>query len=118
MAQDCQKAYTDSRQLDRFFNESNMVFLQVKKKKFSLFLGKYKKLNDQYCGPYRITKKINNQAYELLLPPHVKVYNAFHISLLTKYAPNANHILKDELFLVTKEGTFNITPKAILQTQN
>ena len=86
-----------------------MVFLRVKKKKSSLSLGKYKKSSARYCGPYKITKKINDQAYELLLPPHV------HISLLKKYIPDTNHILDDELSLVTQEGTLDITPEAVLQ---
>ena len=115
-AQDCQKAYAGARQSDRFFNEGDMVFLQVKKKKSSLSLGKYKKLSAWYCGPYTITKKINNQAYEVLLPPHVKIHNIFHISLLKKYVSDANHIFKDELSLITQEQTLDITPEAILQT--
>ena len=94
-----------------------MVFLRVRNKKSSLSLGKYKKLSARYCGPYRIIKKINDQAYELLIPPHVKVHNVFHISLLKRYVPDANHILDDELPLVTQEGTLNITPEAILQTR-
>ena len=94
-----------------------MVFLRVRKKKSSLSLCKYKKLSARYCGPYRITKKINDQAYELLLPPHVKVHNVFHISLLKRYVPDVNHILDDELPLVTQKGTLDITPEAILQTR-
>ena len=113
IAQDCQKAYADSKQLDRFFNKRDVVFLRFKKKS-SLSLGKYKKLSAQYCGPYNITKKINNQAYEYLLPPLVKEHSIFHISLLKKYVPNANNILKDELSLVTQERTLDITPQAIL----
>ena len=38
--QDRQKAYADTRQSDRFFNEGDMVFLRVRKKKSSLSLGK------------------------------------------------------------------------------
>ena len=58
-----------------------------------------------------------DKAYELSLPPHVKVHNVFHLSLLKRYVPNANHILKDELTLITKEGTLEITPKVVLQIQ-
>ena len=110
-AQDRQKAYADTTQSDRFFNEGDMAFLRVRQKKSSLSLGKYKKLSAWYCGPYRITKKINDQAYELFLPPHVKVHNVFHIILLKRYVPD------NELPLVTQEGTLDITPEAILQTR-
>ena len=93
-----------------------MVFLRVKPKRSSLSLGKYKKLSARYCGPYSITKRINNQAYKLLLPAHIKVHNVFHISLLKKYVPDANHIL-DELSLVSKDGTLDINPKSVLQSR-
>ena len=94
-----------------------MVFLKVKPKRSSLSSGKFKKLSARYCGPYVITKKINNQAYALLLPPHINVHNVFHVSLLKKYVLDANHILGDEIALVSKDGTLDISPKRILQTR-
>ena len=116
-AQDRQKAYADSKRSDRIFNEGDMVFLRVRPKRSSLSLGKYKKLSARYCGPYAVIKRVNNQAYELLLPPHIKVHNVFHISLLKKYVPDANHILDDELPLVSKDGTLDINPERVLQTR-
>ena len=114
-AQDRQKAYANSKRIDRVFEEGDMVFLRVKPKKSSLSLGKFKKLSARYCGPYVIIKKLNNQAYQLLLPPNVKVHNVFHVNLLKKYVPDANHILDDDLPLITKDGTLDITPERILQ---
>ena len=114
-AQDRQKQYADSRRSDRQFEEGDMVFIRVRPKRSSLSLGKYKKLSARYCGPYVILKKINDQAYELLLPPHVKVHNVFHVSLLKKYVPDENHILGDEMPLVSKDGTLDIQPDRILQ---
>ena len=116
MAQDRQNSYADSKRSDRIFNEGDMVFLRVKPKRSSLSLGKYKKLSARYCGPYTIIKRINNQAYELLLSAHIKVHNVFHISLLKKYVPDANHIL-DELPLVSKDGTLDINPERVLQSR-
>ena len=57
--------------------------------------------------------KLMNLSY----PPHIKVNNVFHISLLKKYVPDANHILDDELPLVSKDRTLNIAPKRVLQTR-
>ena len=82
-----------------------------------LALRKFKKLNVRYCGPYVITKKINDQAYELLLPPHIKVHNVFHVSLLKKYVPDANHILSDELPLGSNNGDLAITHKRVMQSR-
>ena len=94
-----------------------MVFLRVKRKRSSLSLGKYKKLSARYCGPYPITKKINDQAYELLLSEHLKVRNVSHVKLLKKYVLDPNHVFKDNQLQVTKEGVINLQPKAILQTR-
>ena len=94
-----------------------MVFLRVQPKHNSLSLGKYKKLSARYCGPYLITKKINDQSYELSLPPHIKIHNVFYINIPKKYVPDENHILGDELPLVTKEGTLDITLERILQSK-
>ena len=94
-----------------------MVFLKVKPKRSSLSLGKFKKLSARYCGPYVITKKISDQAYVLLLPPHIKVHNVFHVSLLKKYVPDANHILGDEVTLVSEDRTLDVSPERILQSR-
>ncbi|WMV32362.1 hypothetical protein MTR67_025747 [Solanum verrucosum] len=43
------------------------------------------KLSPQYIGPYRITKRIGNVAYELELPQELAVVHpVFHISMLKK----------------------------------
>ena len=80
-------------------------------------MGKYKKLSARYCGPFVITKKINQQDYKLLLPPHIKVHNVFHINLLKEYVLDANHILDDGLPLVSKDGILDITLERILQSR-
>ena len=102
---------------DREFEEGDMVFLKVKPKRSSLSLGKFKKLSARYCGPYVIIKKISDQAYALQLPPHIKVHNVFHVSLLKKYVPDASHILGDEITLVSEDRTLEISPERILQSR-
>lgn len=94
-----------------------MVFLRVRPKQSSLSLGKFKKLSARYCGPYVITKKINNQAYTLMLPPHNKVHNVFHVSLLKKYVPDESHILGHKIALVSKDVTLDVNLERILQTR-
>ncbi|WMV24936.1 hypothetical protein MTR67_018321 [Solanum verrucosum] len=47
--------------------------------------GKKGKLNPQYIGPYRISKRVGNVAYELELPQELAaVHPVFHISMLKK----------------------------------
>ena len=93
-----------------------MVFLKIIPKKSSLSLGKFRKLKPRYCGPYVIIDKINDQAYLLLLPKHLKVHNVFHVNLLKKYVPDPNHIFEDDQLQVTKDGVIDIQPETILQT--
>ena len=116
-AQDCQKSYADARRTLRVFKENDMVFLRICHKKSSLSLGKYKKLNTRYAGPFKIIKKVNDQAYKLELPSHIKVYNVFHVNLLKKYILDPNHIFIEDQLIVSKDNTFQIKPEAILQTR-
>ena len=62
-------------------------------------------------------KKISDQDYALLLLPHIKVHNVFHVSLLKKYVPDANHILGDEVNLVSEDRTLDVSPERILQSR-
>ena len=86
-AQDRQKSYADLKRSQRLFEVGDDVFLRIKPKRSSLSLGKYKKLSPRYCGPFKVIKKINDQAYKLQLPPKLKVHNVFHISLLKNMSP-------------------------------
>jgi len=46
------------------------------------------KLDAKYIGPYIITKKINDVAFQLDLPKSFRIHNVFHISKLEPYKPN------------------------------
>ena len=91
------------------------MFIRVKTKKSSLRLGKHKKLAYRYCGPFRVTKRIGEQAYELELPSHLHVHNVFHVSLLKQYIADSSHVLDhDDTILVTQEE-FQMEPERILE---
>ena len=47
------------------------------------------KLDYQRLGPYLITKQINEVAFQLDLPPHMRLHPVFHVSLLEPYASNS-----------------------------
>ena len=83
----------------------------------SLSLETYKKLSPRYCGPYTITNRINDQAYQLLLPPHLKVHNVFHVSLLKAYVPSPDHVLDDGQILMPSQGQLELEPEHILDTR-
>ena len=47
------------------------------------------KLDYQRLGPYLITKQINGVAFQLDLPPHMRLHPMFHVSLLEPYTSNS-----------------------------
>ena len=69
------------------------VLLKVKANKSSLKLGSYAKLAARFCGPFEILERIGPVAYMIALPASMSVHNVFHVSLLKKYIPNANHVI-------------------------
>lgn len=69
------------------------VFLKVKVNRSSLRLGNCSKLVARFCGPFEILERIGLVAYMLALAASMIVLNLFHISLLKKYIPDANHVI-------------------------
>ena len=45
-------------------------------------------------GPFEILSRIGQVAYQLALPPNLRVHNVFHISVLNKYVHDATHVVK------------------------
>ena len=61
------------------------VCIKVNPKKSTLRLGKYKKLAPRYGKAFEILAKVGPVAYELVLPPNIKVHNVSFVSLLKRY---------------------------------
>jgi hypothetical protein len=79
--------------MHREFKVGDHVFLKVKAKKGSLKLGNCSKLVARYCGLFEILERIGPVAYMIALPASMYVHNVFHVSLLKKYIPDANHVI-------------------------
>ena len=69
------------------------MFIKVRPKKSSLRLGSCAKLAPRYCDPFEILSRIGQVAYQLALPPNLRVHNVFHISILNKYVRDAIHVV-------------------------
>jgi hypothetical protein len=63
------------------FAIKDQVWLEAK----NLKIAGNQKLMPKWYGPYQIIKKINPIAYQLQLPPTMKIHNVFHIDLLSPY---------------------------------
>ena len=69
------------------------MFVKVKPRKSSFKLGICAKLASRYCGPFDILARVGLVAYQLALPPNLRIHNVFHISILKKYIHDATHVI-------------------------
>jgi hypothetical protein len=92
-AQERQKSYADKGRTHMEFKVGDHVFLKVRTNRSSLKLGNFSKLAARYCGPFEILERIDPVAYMIALPASMSVHNVFHVSLLKKHIPDANHVI-------------------------
>jgi len=74
------------------------------------------KLMPWYYGPFKISKKIGEVAYELELQAGSRVHNVFHVSRLKK-ALGHNVTPSVELPPLDEEGKLILVPEAIIDTR-
>ena len=77
----------------REFQVGEHMYIKLNTKKKSLILGKYSKLAPRYCRRFEILAKVGSVAYQLALPPTVKVHSVFQVSILKKYIRDATHVI-------------------------
>ncbi|MCO5546575.1 hypothetical protein L7F22_000004 [Adiantum nelumboides] len=93
IAQQKQKAAANKHRRALAFKENDWVLLKFPKARLRHTTGKnptghqkyYAKLAKRYYDPFQILKPINEMAYQLKLPKHWLIHNAFHVSLLKPY---------------------------------
>ena len=90
------------------------VYIKVKPNKISLRLGKYSELAPKYCRPFEILAKVGSVAYQLALPPNIKLHNVFHVSILKIYVHNFSHVIDWNVIQVELKGDFQVGPERIL----
>jgi hypothetical protein len=82
-AQETAKKYYDKRRKVQSFKEGQEVLLSAK----NIRVRKpCKKLTDRFLGPFKVVKRIGENAYQLELPERYgKLHSTFHVSLLEPY---------------------------------
>nr|GEX08949.1 putative reverse transcriptase domain-containing protein [Tanacetum cinerariifolium] len=84
-AHDRQKSYADLKRKSMEFQIRDRVMLKVSPWKGVVRLGKRRKLNPRYFGPFMVLDKIRTVVYKLELPQELsRVHNTFNVSNLKK----------------------------------
>ena len=107
------KKYYNQKRLKKLtFSERNMVYLATKN---IITKRLNKKLNYKYLRLYKVTKRISENNYQLDLPPKVRIYLIFYISLL-KDAINVKPISTGRNNVKVKEKEYET--EKVLDTRN
>jgi hypothetical protein len=74
------------------------------------------KLKPHFYGPYRVSRRIGEVAYEIELPSGRKIHNVFHVSCLKK-ALGQQVTVTEELPPLDEEGQLILIPEDVLEVR-
>nr|GEV54112.1 hypothetical protein [Tanacetum cinerariifolium] len=72
-----------SEQIKELHRSGDLVWIHLRKERFSA--GRFSKLKPRGDGPFRVLKKINDNAYKIELPGHYNVSATFNVADLLLY---------------------------------
>ncbi|KAL6225734.1 hypothetical protein ACLB2K_004583 [Fragaria x ananassa] len=67
------------------FKEDDLVLVKLLPQQFKSLRKVHKGLARKYKGPFEVIKRINKVSYKLHLPPKLKIYPVFHVSMLKPF---------------------------------
>ncbi|GJU37051.1 RNA-directed DNA polymerase [Tanacetum coccineum] len=77
------KEHADKHRKQVLYREGDLVWIHLRKVRF--LAGRFGKLKPRGDGPFRVLKKINDNAYKIDLPGHYNVSATFHVTDLSPY---------------------------------
>ncbi|KAI3747412.1 hypothetical protein L6452_09868 [Arctium lappa] len=113
-AQDRQKMYADKRKKPIEFQIGDKVMLKVSPWKGVVRFGKKGKLRPRFVGPFIITRRVGEVAYELDLPESLRgIHSTFYVSNLKKCLAEADIVVPLEDIQVDENLSYIEEPVAI-----
>lgn len=95
VSQSRQKSYHDKRRKALEFEVDNHVFLRITPITGVGRALKSRKLTPHFIGPYHISKKVGDVAYQImLLPSLANLHDVFHVSQLRRYIVDPSHVIQ------------------------
>nr|CAE02835.3 OSJNBa0014F04.1 [Oryza sativa Japonica Group]CAE03534.1 OSJNBa0061C06.22 [Oryza sativa Japonica Group] len=117
VAQSRQKSYADNRRRDLEFAVDDFVYLRVTPLRGVRRFQTKGKLAPRYVGPFRITARRGEVAYQLELPASLgNVHDVFHVSQLKKCLRVPSEQADSEQIEVREDLTYVERPVKILDT--
>ena len=111
-AQSRDKAYADRKTRPQTFELGQRVLLSTKNMRIAKN-NLTRKLLPRFIGPFKVLKQIGQQAYELELPPSMRMHDVFHVSLLKPYHEDGTYQPPPVTILLDGEEEFEV--QTILQ---
>ncbi|GKB18628.1 RNA-directed DNA polymerase, partial [Tanacetum coccineum] len=101
------KEHADKRRKQVLYREGDLVWIHLRKERFPA--GRFEKLKPRGDGPFRVLKKINDNAYKIELPGHYNVSATFNVPDLSPYKGDSD----DELDSWSKIVKLHGVPKTL-----
>ena len=84
-AKNQQNIYADKNRVEHIFEVEDLVYLRLQPyRQSSIKINGMEKLKPHFYGPYRVSRRVGEVAYEIELPSGRKIHNVFHVSCLKK----------------------------------
>ena len=106
-----QKSYHDKIRKELEFQVDDHMFLRVTPVTGVGRALKSRKLTPHFIGPYQISEKIDEVAYQITLPPSLaNLHDVFHVSQLRKYIPDPSYVIQMDDVQVRDNLTIEASP--------